>query len=151
MTYTGKNELHELFSAYAFILLCIAKVFMKVRWNSSLRPMGPMRLAVIVSTCLLYNPIIALGAEPPHKMIDTGYHHCPKDNALRGGIWGKGPFKSLGPNPSACAIDEWRLVNRKSFKALAVMHYQVDWSKEIHFWSHDNAGTIEQRRESNRP
>ena len=68
-------------------------------------------------------------------MIELSFFYCPRDNAMRGGIWGKGPFKSFGPKPSVCRETEWMAVDREAFKDLAVEHFSVDWSKEIPFWS----------------
>lgn len=77
----------------------------------------------------------AMCEEPEHKLVELNYHYCPLDNALRGGIWNKGPFKKFGPNPSLCEKEEWELVSRLRFKELATKYYEVDWTKEINFWS----------------
>lgn len=74
--------------------------------------------------------------DPPHLMVEESYFKCNTSKSLVGGIWGKGPFKRIGPPPQ-CARDEWVQIDRREFKALATSWHGVDWSKEISFWQVD--------------
>ncbi len=74
------------------------------------------------------------GEEPDHEMIDYKFFKCEKSRDLRGGIYGKGPFKRFGPDKSKCKKTEWLEINREEFKSLATKWYNYDWSQEIPFW-----------------
>jgi len=93
------------------------------------------RIMVILLTLLfsLMGPR-SRGAEPDHKMIDYRFFKCEKTRDLRGGIYGKGPFKRFGPEESKCKKTEWVEINREEFKSLATEWYGYDWSQEIPFW-----------------
>ncbi len=69
--------------------------------------------------------------DPPHKMIDMSFFKCEASKSLKGGIWGKGPFKEFGPEESLCSENEWIKIDKKEFKKLATVWYTFDWSKEI--------------------
>ncbi len=72
--------------------------------------------------------------EPEHKKIDMKFFKCEKSRSLRGGIYGKGPFKKFGPKESNCNKREWTEIDKNEFKKLATTWYGYDWSKEIPFW-----------------
>lgn len=73
-------------------------------------------------------------AEPNHNAIEMKFFKCVKSKDLRGGIYGKGPFKKFGPPKSECSVDEWVEITKDEFKSLATKWYQYDWSNEIPYW-----------------
>jgi hypothetical protein len=93
------------------------------------------RIIVIILT-LLFSMMgtRCRGEEPDHKMIDYRFFKCEKSRDLRGGIYGKGPFKRFGADKSKCKNTEWIEINQEEFKSLATEWYGYDWSKEIPFW-----------------
>ena len=75
------------------------------------------------------------GEAPPHLMIEEAYFACPASKSLQGGIFGKGPLRTFGSRPGACAKQEWQRVSREEFKALATRWHGVDWEREIPFFA----------------
>jgi hypothetical protein len=73
-------------------------------------------------------------AEPNNKAIEMKFFKCEKSQDLRGGIYGKGPFKKFGPPKSECSEDEWVEISKDEFKTLASRWYRYDWTNEIPFW-----------------
>ena len=74
---------------------------------------------------------------PEHRMIEAAFFKCEKCLSLEGGIYGKGPFKSLHTAGASGCVHHWQRIERKEFRDLATRWSGVDWSKEISFW---NAG-----------
>jgi hypothetical protein len=91
--------------------------------------------AVIALAAVANASIPARAAEPDHKMIDFKFFKCEKSRDLRGGIYGKGPFKWFGQSKSECSKEEWVEITKDEFKTLAAEWYGYDWSKEIPFWN----------------
>lgn len=72
---------------------------------------------------------------PEHLMIEMAFFKCEKCHSLEGGIYGKGPFKSLhSPTAKAC-VHEWRKISRAEFRMLGTRWDGIDWQSEIPFWS----------------
>lgn len=72
---------------------------------------------------------------PKHKMIEMAFFKCEKCRSLEGGIYGKGPFKSLhSPEAKAC-VHDWKPIDISEFKKLGTQWSGVDWAKEIPFWN----------------
>ena len=74
---------------------------------------------------------------PDHMMIEMAFFKCDKCRSLEGGIYGKGPFKSLHTAKAATCIHSWQKVSRNEFMDLATQWQGVDWSNEIPFWTKD--------------
>ena len=102
------------------------------------RPSGTKLRRLMLSRILLVlfvlNGTLTSAEEPPHEMIELSFYYCKFDHALRGGVWGKGPFKSFGPKPSACRKSDWETHTCASFKQLASKNFGITWEKEIPFW-----------------
>ena len=79
-------------------------------------------------------PNMLLAEEPDHKAIDLKFFKCDRSRDLRGGIYGKGPFKSFGALKSDCTKKEWVAITKEEFKALATKWYDYHWENEIPFW-----------------
>lgn len=72
---------------------------------------------------------------PEHKIIEMAFFKCEKCRSLEGGIYGKGPFKSLrSPDAKAC-VHDWQPIDMAEFKQLGTEWRGVDWAREIPFWS----------------
>ena len=93
--------------------------------------MSAMILVGILEVCFM-----GTHRDPPHRMVEQSYFKCEASRSLVGGIWGKGPFKRMGPE-SACRKSDWVKIEKKAFRELATEWHGVDWSKEIPFWSRD--------------
>ena len=74
---------------------------------------------------------------PEHMMIEMAYFKCDKCKSLEGGIYRKGPFKSLHSAQAKQCVHEWQRIDKKEFKSLATEWQDVDWSGEIPFWSEE--------------
>jgi hypothetical protein len=62
--------------------------------------------------------------------VVQAYHYCDKCGTLQGGIYEKGPFKTLpGKNKAEC-VHQWHEIPRDRFTQLATELYDVDWSTE---------------------
>jgi len=68
-------------------------------------------------------------------MIEMAFFKCEKCRSLEGGIYGKGPFKSLHALEAKTCVHEWRSIRRAEFKALGTEWLGIDWTKEISFWN----------------
>jgi hypothetical protein len=91
-------------------------------------------IVILVMVSVAAVPLSLWAAEPDHMMIDVKFFKCDKSKDLRGGIYGKGPFKRFGPPKSDCRKDEWIEITKDEFKMLATKWYGYDWSNEIPFW-----------------
>ena len=71
----------------------------------------------------------------PHTsyVIYEAYYKCETRKSLEGGIYGKGPFKSLGPR----YCKGWVMTSRNELKQLASAWYKVRWDDEIEWWRKD--------------
>lgn len=96
------------------VILAAAYVFAMVWWQSRKQP-------------------------PSYGLIEQKYYVCRAYRNLSGGIFGKGPTKEFSGKDGRewCWRDEWEVIDRKTFKRLAVDWYGVDWSNEIPFWQGD--------------
>ena len=72
---------------------------------------------------------------PDHMMIEMAFFKCDKCRSLEGGIYGKGPFKSLHTPQAAQCVHNWQKISRDEFKALATQWQGVEWGSEIPFWT----------------
>ena len=70
-----------------------------------------------------------------HTMIEMAYFKCDKCRSLEGGIYGKGPFKSLHTPQADKCVHNWQKVSSDEFKALATQWQGVEWNDEIPFWT----------------
>ena len=87
---------------------------------------------------------------PEHKMIEMAFFKCEKCHSLEGGIYGKGPIKSLhSPEAKAC-VHDWRPIARVEFKKLGTEWKGVDWTKEIPFWNLETNRILNQPSEATR-
>lgn len=77
---------------------------------------------------------------PKHKMIEMAFFKCEKCRSLEGGIYGKGPFKSLHADQAKACVHNWQSIDMKEFKALGTEWKGIDWTKEIPFWNSDTNG-----------
>jgi hypothetical protein len=98
-----------------------------------------MRTRMIsVIACLLLGCAGCRTNQPPeHKTIDLSFFKCEKCKSLEGGIYGKGPFKSLHTIQAQNCVHDWQRIDMKEFKSLATERHSVDWSVEIPFWSEE--------------
>lgn len=84
--------------------------------------------------------------QPPfHGIIAEKYYVCHEHKNLNGGIFGKGPtrvFSGKGQR-SWCWREEWKEIDRDTFKRLATEWYGIDWSTETPFWSSGRDGAEE--------
>jgi len=92
---------------------------------------GLMKLAALMF-CLLCSS--AHAAEPPHKAIEQAFFKCEAGRSLQGGIYGKGPFKRFGPEPSQCSEAQWVRISKEEFRSLASEWHSQNWGKEIEWW-----------------
>lgn len=80
-------------------------------------------------------------------MIEMAFFKCEKCRSLEGGIYGKGPFKSLrSPDAKAC-VHDWQPIDMVEFKKLGTEWRGVDWTKEIPFWNPEMNGIPNQQPE----
>ena len=74
--------------------------------------------------------------DPRTGKIDVGYHVCEKCDSLDGGIYGKGPRKSLRTDAGGWCVHDWRPISREEFKREAANRFNVDWSQvTAGFWA----------------
>ena len=99
---------------------------------------------------LLLAGVIAGGAgcqvdrPPEHKMIEMAFFKCEKCRSLEGGIYDKGPFKSLRTPEAKECVHDWRSISMTEFKALGTTWRGIDWTKEIPFWNPATNGLASQ-------
>ena len=91
----------------------------------------------LIAFALLLPLVAHAGENPRHMAVEQAYFECTASRSLQGGIFGKGPLRTFGPQPGQCSADAWRRVDRATFKARAGEWYGVDWSKDIPFFSED--------------
>ena len=72
---------------------------------------------------------------PEHKMIEMAFFKCEKCQSIEGGIYGKGPFKSLHSEKAEHCIHNWIRIEKEEFKKLGTEWKGVDWSGETPFWT----------------
>lgn len=68
-------------------------------------------------------------------MIEMAFFKCEKCQSLEGGIYGKGPFKSMHSLDAKSCVHNWQIVNMVEFKRLGTEWRGVDWTKETPFWN----------------
>jgi len=94
------------------------------------------KILVIVVIALVAGCSGSISNRPPqHLMIECAYFKCEKCKSLEGGIYGKGPFKSLHSSGAVKCWHDWQRIDRKEFKILGTAWCGIDWCKEIPFWS----------------
>lgn len=93
-------------------------------------------LAVIVLGGLLVGSTGCRTSRPPdHMMVEMAFFKCEKCKSLEGGIYGKGPFRSLHTPEAQKCVHDWQRTSKEEYKALATQWQGVDWSSAIQFWS----------------
>jgi hypothetical protein len=93
-------------------------------------------LMIIMMISLLTGCIGCRTDRPPeHMMIEMAFFKCEKCRSLEGGIYGKGPFKSLHSPQAKTCVHDWQKISREEFKTLATQWNGIDWKSEIPFWS----------------
>ena len=93
-------------------------------------------LLIIMMTGLLVGCSGCRTDRPPeHMMIEMAFFKCEKCKSLEGGIYGKGPFKSLHTPQAQKCVHDWQRIKMEEFKALATKWQGVEWSGEIPFWT----------------
>ena len=97
-------------------------------------------LIVVVLGFMVLFTGLWFNSKPEHKMIEVAYFICQRCNSADGGIYGKGPFKSFRSNKARWCHHNWEKVSRQDFKTFATQHFNVDWDKEIPFWSRNDSG-----------
>jgi len=90
-----------------------------------------LMLAVLVTGCAGCRTDRA----PEHKMIEMAFFKCEKCRSLEGGIYGKGPFKSLRTPEAKACVHDWQAIGMGEFKRLGTEWRGTDWTKEIPFWN----------------
>lgn len=99
---------------FAIILLLAILVFAYVWWGSLKKP-------------------------PAYALIVEKYYVCREQQALYGGIFGKGPTKQFFNSAARqwCWRWEWQEIDKQEFKTLATQWYGVDWNTESIWWLND--------------
>jgi hypothetical protein len=99
------------------------------------------RLIMIALACLAAGCAGCRTDRPPdHKMIEMAFFKCEKCHSLEGGIYGKGPFKSLRSPEAKTCVHDWQAIDMAQFKELGSEWRGADWTKEIPFWNSDTNG-----------
>ncbi len=78
---------------------------------------------------------------PEHKAIEMAFFKCEKCKSLEGGIYGKGPFKSLRSPQAKSCVHKWEKIGKEEFRMLGTKWQGIDWTKEIPFWNTENTNT----------
>jgi hypothetical protein len=99
-----------------------------------------LMLAVVVTGCAGCRTDRA----PEHKMIEMAFFKCEKCRSLEGGIYGKGPFKSLHTPEAKACVHEWQAIGMEEFKILGTEWRGLDWTNEIPFWNPETNGVPNQ-------
>lgn len=72
---------------------------------------------------------------PEHGMIEMAFFKCEQCQSVEGGIYGKGPTKKLhGPKAPEC-VHNWERITKDDFRGLGAKWSDIDWSKEIPWWT----------------
>lgn len=87
---------------------------------------------------------------PVHKIIETAFFKCEKCHSLEGGIYGKGPFKSLRSSKAKTCSHDWQTVSIYEFRYLGTEWYGIDWNQELHFWNSQTSEKLNVDIESNK-
>ena len=67
---------------------------------------------MIVLACLVSGYAGCRRDRPPeHKMIEMAFFKCEQCRSLEGGIYGKGPFKSLHSADAKACVHNWQPIN----------------------------------------
>lgn len=104
-------------------------------------------LTIIALTGLLIGCAGCQTDRPPeHMMIEVAFFKCEKCKSLEGGIYGKGPFKSLHSTQASRCVHEWQRIDREEFKALGTKWSGIDWAAEIPFWSAEPESGIQNKK-----
>jgi hypothetical protein len=88
-------------------------------------------ITAVVALCVGCRP----DRPPSHRSVECAFFYCAKCDSLDGGIYGKGPVKSLRSATAERCRHEWGRLSREQFKELSKDNFGIDWSKESPWWS----------------
>lgn len=106
---------------------------------------------MLLSVAVLLSCVGCQSDQPPkHNRIEMAFFQCEKCRSLEGGIYGKGPFKSLRSPDAKTCVHDWQAIDKAEFKKLGTEWKGVDWSKEIPFWNPQTNGIPNQKPDAMR-
>ena len=73
-------------------------------------------------------------------MIEKAFFKCENCRSVEGGIYGKGPFKSLHSPEAKTCVHNWQAITIADFKRLGTEWRGTDWTKESPFWNSETNG-----------